>query len=174
MKSVVFPETPVDFYQMTQRNLVLWRIDPFARQRLGKHIPAEAYARNNRTSVARQRISKQAFSTIERFCFLRNPCWGVLMKKEGRLRELSKIRSSSGDGILRWLKRNGKKGIRRWQDDFICDLKWHWDCYKSVAWIRLVKMKNPSACVTVNCKVCRSTIARLLPVVPICECIMMQ
>jgi hypothetical protein len=37
---------------------------PIARQRLGKHIPAEAYARN-RTSIARQRISKHASLTIE-------------------------------------------------------------------------------------------------------------
>jgi hypothetical protein len=31
-----------------------------ARQRLGKHILAEANVRNNRTSIARQRISKHA------------------------------------------------------------------------------------------------------------------
>jgi hypothetical protein len=35
-----------------------------ARQRLDKHIPAKVYVRNNRTSIVRQRISKQAFSTI--------------------------------------------------------------------------------------------------------------
>jgi hypothetical protein len=45
---------------------------PNARQRLGKHIPAQPYARNNTTSIVRQRISKQAFSTIERLCFV----WG--------------------------------------------------------------------------------------------------
>jgi hypothetical protein len=36
----------------------------FARQRLAKHIPAEVNARNNRTSVARQRRDKHASSTI--------------------------------------------------------------------------------------------------------------
>jgi hypothetical protein len=53
-----------------------------ASQRLGKHIPAQAYARNNRSSIASQRlgkhipaqayarnnrssIAKQAFSTVE-------------------------------------------------------------------------------------------------------------
>jgi hypothetical protein len=39
---------------------------PIARQRLGKHIPAQAKARNNRTSIARQPISKHtSLLTIE-------------------------------------------------------------------------------------------------------------
>jgi hypothetical protein len=33
---------------------------PIARQRLGKYIPAGVNARNNMTSIARQRISKHA------------------------------------------------------------------------------------------------------------------
>jgi hypothetical protein len=32
------------------------------------------------------------------------------------------------------------------------------DCYESVAWIRLVKTENPSACASVNCEVCTSAI----------------
>jgi hypothetical protein len=47
---------------------------PIARQRLCKHIPAKAYASGNRTSIARQQISKQAFSTVERLGVLRGPC----------------------------------------------------------------------------------------------------
>jgi hypothetical protein len=39
-------------------NTVTYRL--IARQRLGKHIPAGANARNDRTSIARQRISKHA------------------------------------------------------------------------------------------------------------------
>jgi hypothetical protein len=42
---------------------------PIARQRLCKHtsIPAEANARNNKTSIARQRISKHTSLTIGLF-----------------------------------------------------------------------------------------------------------
>jgi hypothetical protein len=36
-----------------------------ARQKLGKHIPEQAIARNNRTSIAKQRISKHTSFTIE-------------------------------------------------------------------------------------------------------------
>jgi hypothetical protein len=35
------------------------------RQRLGKHIPAHAEARNNSTFIARQKISKHTSLTIE-------------------------------------------------------------------------------------------------------------
>jgi hypothetical protein len=38
---------------------------PIARQRLGKHIPAEANSRNNRTSIPRQRTSKHTSLTTE-------------------------------------------------------------------------------------------------------------
>jgi hypothetical protein len=51
---------------------------PFAKQRLCKHIPTEAYARSNRTSIARQRISKQAFSTMQKLCFLCGPCQDII------------------------------------------------------------------------------------------------
>jgi hypothetical protein len=46
---------------------------PIARQRFGKNIPAR-----KRTSIARQRISKQAFPTTERLCFLRGPSRGII------------------------------------------------------------------------------------------------
>jgi hypothetical protein len=38
---------------------------PIARQRVAKHILAEANALNNRTSTARQRRGKHAFATIK-------------------------------------------------------------------------------------------------------------
>jgi hypothetical protein len=37
---------------------------PIDRQRLGQHIPAQANARDNRTSIARQRRGKHASSTV--------------------------------------------------------------------------------------------------------------
>jgi hypothetical protein len=45
---------------------------------------------------------------------------------------LSRIWSISGDGSRRWLRRNGKEWIRLCKEDFMCDLKLQWDCYKSV------------------------------------------
>jgi hypothetical protein len=50
----------------TLKHIVTCR--PIARQRLGKHIPAEPNARNNRTFIARQRISKLSSLTIEAMC----------------------------------------------------------------------------------------------------------
>jgi hypothetical protein len=38
---------------------------PIARQRLGKHIPAQANSLKNTTSIARQRISKHTSLKIE-------------------------------------------------------------------------------------------------------------
>jgi hypothetical protein len=40
-----------------------------ARHRVAKHIPAEANARNNRTSTTRQRRCKHAFETTEEDMF---------------------------------------------------------------------------------------------------------
>jgi hypothetical protein len=72
---------------------------------------------------------------------------------------LSRTGSSSGDGSRRWLRRNGKKCIRLSKYNFMYNLKLQRDGYKSVARIRPVKIENPSPCVTVNCKMCRSEIA---------------
>jgi hypothetical protein len=38
---------------------------PIARQRLGKHIPAQAYVRNSRTSIARQMTNRHSSLTVE-------------------------------------------------------------------------------------------------------------
>jgi hypothetical protein len=125
-------------------------------QRLGKHIPAQAYARKNRTSIDRQWICKQSFSTIERICFVRGRCRRVI---KGQRRSFEWVGSEESSLRNQQLQNNGKKGIRRCKEDFIGDLKWQWDCCNSVARIRPVKAENPSACVTANCKLCRVAIA---------------
>jgi hypothetical protein len=78
-----------------------------ARQRLGKHIPAGAKARNNTTSITTQRINKHASSSIEAV-FSGWPVQSVQQHRvkfgisfRQKLRELSRNGSSSGDGILR-------------------------------------------------------------------------
>jgi hypothetical protein len=57
-------------FVVRDENIVRHR--PIARQRLGKHIPAGDNARNNRTFIATQRISKHASLTTETvFCVVR-------------------------------------------------------------------------------------------------------
>jgi hypothetical protein len=82
---------------------------PIARQGLGKHIPAEAYARNNRTSIARQRISKQT-STIQRLCFLRGPCRGII--KEQRM-SFERVAVEKKFEFWRWYSKVIEK---KWQE----------------------------------------------------------
>jgi hypothetical protein len=58
---------------------------PIARQRFGKHIPAQANALNNRTSIARQWGCKHASLTIEDDVFRRVRADGLQRDQEGRL-----------------------------------------------------------------------------------------
>jgi hypothetical protein len=46
------------------RNVDIVTCIHIARQRIGEHIPEETNARNNRTSIARQRISKHVSLTM--------------------------------------------------------------------------------------------------------------
>jgi hypothetical protein len=118
-------------------------------------------------SVAMQWRCNHAFPTIETMCFLLGSC-KVVIEKGSVEKNWVEFRDASLPGyelgsrgiqLSRQLQNNGMKGISLWKEDFMCDLKWQWDCYKSVAWMRLVKTENTSACVTVNCKLCRSAIA---------------
>jgi hypothetical protein len=58
------------------------------------------------TSIARQRISKQAFSTTEKLRFPRGPCREVIKEQRRPSYLLSRIGSSSGQSEV---NENGKK-----------------------------------------------------------------
>jgi hypothetical protein len=75
-----------------------------ARQRLGKHIPAGANARRNRTSIARQRSSKHASLTIEAVV----SAWSVLSgyKEVFSSIEQSRVSRRHPPGIRAWEQRN--------------------------------------------------------------------
>jgi hypothetical protein len=130
------------------------------RQRFREHILAA-------TNTQATQCCKHVFPTIYRLCFLCGPC-KVVIKKSSVEKSRVEFWDASLPGYelgsrgikLSWqLQNNGKKEIRVRKEDFTCDLKWQWDCYKSVARIRLLKTENPSEYLTVNCKVCRSAIA---------------
>jgi hypothetical protein len=131
---------------------------PIARQQLGTHIPARANARNNRTSVARQQISKHGSLTTEAV-FSVGSVQVVIRKCSAGQNSSSRkwwveIRDASLPGYefgsrgIEWSCVFGiggrrireRKGIKWCKEDFMCDLKWQWDCYKSVAliWLRIL------------------------------------
>jgi hypothetical protein len=152
---------------------------PTARQRLGKHIPARSNVRDNRMSFARQQRGKQASPTIQAAFSVGSVPRGYKRTQpedptenstvvESEVRSRISGRQPSRIWAWNWiesslrnwkLQNNGKRGIRLWKEDFMCDLKWQWDCCISVAMKRLVKTENHSACATVNCSVCRIAIA---------------
>jgi hypothetical protein len=81
-----------------------------------------------------QRRCKHTFPTIERLCFLRGPCKGVI-RKSAVEKNIVEFRDASMPGyelgsrgiescLRNWqLQNNGKKGIRLREEDFMCDLK---------------------------------------------------
>jgi hypothetical protein len=73
---------------------------PVARQRVAKHIPAEENARNNRTSIARQRRGKQALSTIQDvFLWVRlEDCISSLVVNQKSIRELRERENGNVNG----------------------------------------------------------------------------
>jgi hypothetical protein len=155
-------------------------------KRLGKHIPWQANARNNRIFILGNGSVNTSLIIEAVSCMIRAK-WLWTSVQQNRTEQETEVKSRVSkcqpaviwaweqrnwiDSSLRnWqLQNNGQKGIRRCKEDLMCDLKWQWDCYKSVARIRLLKIENPIACVTVKCKVCRSEIVLYLLVVLSCE-----
>jgi hypothetical protein len=136
-----------------------------ARQLLGKHIPEQAYA-HNRTSTARQRTRQHAPLIEAVFS-----AWSVLSgyKEVFGSTEQNKTVVEKWRGEFRDARLPGYD-FRSWgielsrvfgtgrcrimsRKELCCEKKWQWDCYKSVARIRLVRTGNPGACVTMNCNV---------------------
>jgi hypothetical protein len=155
--------------------IIMWRVDPLLGNCLVNTFPREP----TRVTIECLLLGNRSVNTPKtmrdnrRRCFPWGSPWGYIKGiskgavscqkltefswRRIHLSELlSRIGSSSGGGSLRRLRINCKKGIRLWREDFICDSKWQWYCYKSVARIRLVKTENPSACMTVKSKVCKS------------------
>jgi hypothetical protein len=138
---------------------------PISRQRLGKRIPATHVHATiglillsnglcNRGSRVFYVVSTThsdtwyVFSVVPCRVYIREPVWrNTSIKKMGIQQHTTEyttvVKSSLGIG---------KKRIRRWQEDFTCDLKLQWDCDKSVARIPLVETENHNVCVTVNWK----------------------
>jgi hypothetical protein len=57
--------SPLRLYNVVHTNMNdIVTCIPIARPRLGKHIPARVNPRKNRTTIVKQRISKQASLTI--------------------------------------------------------------------------------------------------------------
>jgi hypothetical protein len=152
-----------------------------ARQRLGKRI--QAATNTEATIESLPLLCNGAVNTPSQqekgcvFCVVRAKCYKKISKLAVTTKNGIDFSRRQPARVCAWKQRNwtklamqnnGKKGIRLCKEDFMCDLKWQWDCYKSVAWIRLLKAENPSTCVTVNCKVCRIATVLYLHVVPSC------
>jgi hypothetical protein len=92
---------------------------PIKRQQVAKHILAEAKARNNRTSIARQRRGKRAFRQYRLFSVVSvQNSYNRVEFRTWQLQEyriVERIRVESSELAAAG---NDKKGIRLRQEDF--------------------------------------------------------
>jgi hypothetical protein len=108
--------------------LNLWRIYPL----LGSASINTFPRKSTRATIGRPLLGNGSINKPyeqymgDVFCVVR--AGGLSRDREGRLRELSRIGSSSGDGSRRWLRTSSEKLTRLCKEDFMCALKWHWDC----------------------------------------------
>jgi hypothetical protein len=124
-------------------NIIMWRIHLLLCNDSVYTFPQES----TRSTIGRLLLSNGTVNTPKTVRGNRRRCckWGppqgyTMRSSKGavscqKLREfswriihlsqlLSRMGSSSGDGSRRWLRRNDKKEIRLWKQDFMCDLKW--------------------------------------------------
>jgi hypothetical protein len=130
--------------------------------RIARHISARAKARDNKTSIARQRLGKHAYNTS---CILCGPCRELIKCSKKRPSKVnrevkSRVSRRQPTGIWAWEQRNwsesslrnwqlqnsGKKSITLWKEGSMCGLKLQRDCDKSVARIRLMKTEPSCVC----------------------------
>jgi hypothetical protein len=128
--------------------------------------------RNNRTSVARQRISKKAFSTIERLYFLRSPWRGVI---KGQRRSFESVVFENWVEFWRWqskviekkwyeMNETVQRRLHVWFEVTVRLLQICCQDMTSEGWKTLCVCNDELWSVKIND-------SAVLPVVPNCECI---
>jgi hypothetical protein len=113
---------------------------PIARQGVGKHVPAEANARNNRTSIATQRSCKYASLTIEDGVF-RGVCAEEFSWSQSELQVQFSVGHGRGKFVVEEELEVGLWRLNVWFEDFVCAVvQWYPECY------------SYSSCVKIRCQ----------------------
>jgi hypothetical protein len=140
---------------------ILWWIDPF----LGNDSVNTFLQEPTHATIGRLLLGNGSVNTPNRRrCFLWGPPRDYITRSSKEAvsccccccccQELGRVLEMAVEGDWEETARKELSSVKRtscviWSDS---------ETYKSTARIRLVNTKNPSVCVTVNCKVCRSVI----------------
>jgi hypothetical protein len=89
---------------------ILWRIDLLLGNDSVNTFPWTRTRANKRTSIARKRISKQTFSTIEWLCFLRGQCRGVIKGQRWSLNGVVRSWENSIEEEFIWVELQSRNG----------------------------------------------------------------